>query len=74
VDGIDVLMGRALRPANLDGHPRRLDHPDFLRAVRDDAAVAETHRKAAGLMRADWRAVGHLRKQGFRILAYGGDL
>lgn len=74
VDGIDVLWVGHFDLTNSMGIPGQFDHPDFLRAVRDVAAAAEAAGKAAGFMCTDVAAGRALHEQGFRILAYGGDL
>jgi 2-dehydro-3-deoxyglucarate aldolase/4-hydroxy-2-oxoheptanedioate aldolase len=74
VDGIDVLWVGHFDLTNSLGIPGRFDHPDFRRAVRDVAAAAASHGKAAGFMCADVAAGRALREQGYRMLAYGGDM
>lgn len=74
VDGIDVLWVGHFDLTNSMGIPGQFDHPDFLRAVRDVAAAARDHGKAAGYMCADVAGGRALLEQGYRALAYGGDL
>lgn len=74
VEGIDVLWVGHFDLTNSMGIPARFDHPDFLRALRDVVAAAEARGKAAGMLCADVAGGRALREQGFRALAYGGDL
>ncbi|HYH67820.1 MAG TPA: aldolase/citrate lyase family protein [Urbifossiella sp.] len=74
VDGIDVLWVGHFDLTNSMGIPGQFDHPDFLRAVRDVAAAAQRHGKAAGFMCTDVAGGRALLEQGYRALAYGGDL
>ncbi len=56
------------------GIPGQFDHPKFHAAVKRVIAAARRHGKAAGYMPS---TVGDARTrlaEGFRILAYGGDL
>ncbi|MBN9523778.1 aldolase [bacterium] len=74
VGGIDVLWVGHFDLTNSMGIPGRFDHPEFRRAVRDVAATARRHGKAAGFMCADVAGGRALLEQGYRALAYGGDL
>ena len=74
VDGIDVLwVGQSDLTSSL-GIPGQFDHPDFVRAVRVVVDAARAHGKAAGFLCADVASGRALLAQGFRALAYGGDL
>ena len=74
VEGIDVLwIGHFDLTASM-GIPGQFTHPDYLRALERIVDAAERHGKAAGFMAPgpdDGRA---LLAQGFRCLAYWGDL
>ena len=74
VDGIDVLwVGQSDLTSSL-GIPGQFGHPDFVRAVRVVVDAARAHGKAAGFLCADVASGRALLAQGFRALAYGGDL
>jgi 2-dehydro-3-deoxyglucarate aldolase/4-hydroxy-2-oxoheptanedioate aldolase len=73
-DGIDVLwVGQSDLTSSL-GIPGQFDHPDFVRAMQAVVDAARRHGKAAGFMCMDVASVRALLAQGFRALAYGGDL
>ena len=74
VDGIDVVWVGHFDLTSSLGIPGQFDHPDFVRAVRGVAAAARAHGKAAGFLCADVAGGRALLAQGFRALAYGGDL
>ena len=74
VDGIDVLWIGHFDLTNSMGIPGRFDHPEFGRAVEAVLSACRGHGKAAGFMCADVASGRALLEQGFRILAYGGDL
>jgi 2-dehydro-3-deoxyglucarate aldolase/4-hydroxy-2-oxoheptanedioate aldolase len=74
VDGIDVLWVGHFDLTSSMGIPGQFDHPDFARAVRGVAAAARAHGKAAGFMCTDVASGRALLAEGFRVLAYGGDL
>ena len=74
VEGIDVLwIGHFDLTASL-GIPAQFTHPDFLRAVERVLEACDQHGKTAGMMASDPTWGGSLLAQGFRILAYSGDL
>ena len=74
VDGIDILwIGHFDLTASL-GIPAQFTHPDYLKAVERVLAACERHGKAAGIMTADAAGGSAQLEQGFRILAYSGDL
>jgi 2-keto-3-deoxy-L-rhamnonate aldolase RhmA len=74
VDGIDVLWVGHFDLTNSMGISGRFDHPDFLQAVREVLAAGKAHGKAVGMLCADVAGGRALLAQGFRALAYGGDL
>jgi 2-keto-3-deoxy-L-rhamnonate aldolase RhmA len=74
VPGIDVLWIGHNDLSNSMGIPGQFDHPDFLAAVERVLAACREHGKAAGMMPTTVEGARALLAQGFRILAYGGDL
>lgn len=74
VEGIDVLWIGHFDLTNSMGIPGQFDHPAFRRAVAVVLDACRTHGKAAGFMCADVAGGQAMLEQGFRILAYGGDL
>ena len=74
VSGIDVLWIGHFDLTNSLGIPGQFDHADFTVAVKRVVAACEKHGKVAGFMAADADHAKALLNQGFRILAYGGDL
>jgi len=74
VEGIDVLwIGHFDLTASL-GIPAQFGHPDFLAAVERVVAACARHGKAAGIMAGDVESAGRWLEQGFRAVAYSGDL
>jgi 2-keto-3-deoxy-L-rhamnonate aldolase RhmA len=74
VDGIDVLWIGHFDLTNSLGIPGQFDHPQFQDAVR---AVLDTCRdfgKVPGFLAGDVASGKRLLDQGFRMIAYGGDL
>jgi 2-dehydro-3-deoxyglucarate aldolase/4-hydroxy-2-oxoheptanedioate aldolase len=72
--GIDVLwIGHFDLTASM-GIPAQFEHPDYLAAVARVLAACEAHGKTAGIMAGDVATGQGLLKQGFRIMAYSGDL
>lgn len=74
VTGIDVLWIGHFDLSNSLGIPGQFDHPLFRDAVTKVLAACRRHKKAAGFMASDVTGGMALLDQGFRILAYGGDL
>ncbi|MBI1904536.1 MAG: aldolase [Planctomycetia bacterium] len=74
VDGIDVLWLGHFDLTNSQGIPGQFTHPTFLAAVEKLLAAAKKHGKAAGMMAANVPDAKARLAQGFRCLAYGGDL
>jgi 2-keto-3-deoxy-L-rhamnonate aldolase RhmA len=74
VPGIDVLWIGHFDLTNFLGIPGQFDHPRFLEAVDEVLAACREHGKVAGFMAGDVATGKGLLDQGFRILAYGGDL
>ena len=56
------------------GAPARFDHPDYLAAVDRVLAACRHHGKAPGFMATDVAGAHRLLRQGFRAIAYWGDL
>lgn len=73
-EGIDVLWIGHFDLTNSLGIPGRFDDPIFVEAVEQVLAACHKHGKAPGFMAADIAAGKNLLSQGFRMLAYGGDL
>lgn len=74
VDGIDVLwIGHFDLTASL-GIPGQFDHPDYLNAVDRVLDACHEHGKTLGIMAADVDTATSLLRQGFRAIAYSGDL
>jgi 2-dehydro-3-deoxyglucarate aldolase/4-hydroxy-2-oxoheptanedioate aldolase len=74
VPGIDVLwIGHFDLTASL-GIPGQFGHPTYVHAVDRVLAACHRHGKAAGIMAADVETARAAMGQGFRIVAYGGDL
>jgi 2-keto-3-deoxy-L-rhamnonate aldolase RhmA len=74
VEGIDVLWIGHNDLSNSMGIPGQFEHPDFLAAVERVLAACRTNNKAAGMMPGTVEAARALLAQGFRIIAYSGDL
>jgi 2-keto-3-deoxy-L-rhamnonate aldolase RhmA len=74
VPGIDVLWIGHFDLTNFLGIPGQFTHPQFTSAVTKVLDACSKHGKAAGFMATDIAGGQSLLKQGFRILAYGGDL
>ncbi|MEO8496831.1 MAG: aldolase/citrate lyase family protein [Planctomycetota bacterium] len=74
VDGIDVLWIGQYDLSSSLGIPGQFDHPDFLSAVVQVVAAANAHNKAAGFMPLSVDEARLRISQGFRCIAYGGDL
>ena len=74
LDGIDVLWIGHFDLTNSMGIPTQFTHPDYLRAVERVVAACVRYGKAAGIMAADVEAAKQALAQGFRILAYWGDV
>jgi 2-dehydro-3-deoxyglucarate aldolase/4-hydroxy-2-oxoheptanedioate aldolase len=60
--------------SNFLGVPGQWDHPKFLEAVRRVAAACRQHNKAGGFLVGSPEEARQRLEQGFRCLAYGGDL
>ncbi len=74
VEGIDVLwIGHFDLTASL-GIPGQFTHPDYLRAVERVLDACQRHGKTPGIMAPNVEAARSLLRQGFRAVAYGGDL
>jgi 2-dehydro-3-deoxyglucarate aldolase/4-hydroxy-2-oxoheptanedioate aldolase len=74
LDGIDVLWVGHFDLTNSMGIPTQFTHPDYLRAVERVIAACNQHGKAAGIMAASVASATQALEQGFRILAYWGDV
>ena len=74
VDGIDILWIGQFDLSNFLGIPGQFEHPTFIDALERVVAACERHGKtAAFLVPSIEEGVERLR-QGFRCIAYGGDL
>ncbi|MBM3995631.1 MAG: aldolase [Planctomycetes bacterium] len=74
VPGIDVLWIGHNDLTNSMGLPGQFDHPRYVQAVQSVLDAARRHGKSAGFMATSIPMGQTLLQQGFRILAYGGDL
>jgi 2-keto-3-deoxy-L-rhamnonate aldolase RhmA len=74
LEGIDVLWIGHFDLTNSMGIPTQFSHPDYLRAVERVVAACARFGKAAGFMAADVDGAREALAQGFRILAYWGDV
>lgn len=74
VEGIDVLWIGHNDLTNSMGIPGQFDHPRYREAVTRVLDAARRHGKAAGFMATDVEQGRSQLDQGFRILAYGGDV
>jgi 2-keto-3-deoxy-L-rhamnonate aldolase RhmA len=74
VEGLDVLwIGQADLTTSL-GIPGQYTHPAFLEAVERGVAACRKHGKILGFLALDIEDGKAMLSQGFRMLAYGGDL
>ncbi len=74
VDGIDVLWIGHFDLTNSMGIPAQFEHPRYLEAVKRVVAACQSHGKAAGIMAGTVEDARQALDQGFRIVAYSGDL
>jgi len=74
VDGIDVLWIGHFDLSTSLGVPGQFTHPDYLRAVDRVLAACHRHGKTPGIMATEVETAQALLRQGFRALAYSGDL
>lgn len=74
VDGIDVLWIGHFDLTNSLGIPGQFEHPEFQAAVATVLAACRQHNKVPGFMAGGIEDGKSLLDQGFRMLAYGGDL
>jgi 2-keto-3-deoxy-L-rhamnonate aldolase RhmA len=74
VPGIDVLWIGHFDLTNSLGIPGQFEHSRFLAALEQVLAACRKHGKVPGFMAGDVATGKKLLDQGFRILAYGGDL
>jgi 2-dehydro-3-deoxyglucarate aldolase/4-hydroxy-2-oxoheptanedioate aldolase len=74
VEGIDVLWIGHFDLTNSLGIPAQFDHPRFKQSVERVLEACREHGRIPGFMARDAAAGKALLDQGFRIIAYGGDL
>jgi 2-keto-3-deoxy-L-rhamnonate aldolase RhmA len=74
VPGIDVLWIGHFDLTNSLGIPGQFDNPTYLAAIERFLAACAKYGPAPGIMVADVATGGALLKQGFRAMAYSGDL
>jgi 2-keto-3-deoxy-L-rhamnonate aldolase RhmA len=74
VDGIDVLWIGYFDLTNSLGIPGQFDHPRFQEALATVLAACKRYNKVPGFMAGGIEDGKSLLDQGFRMLAYGGDL
>ncbi|MGH2531288.1 MAG: HpcH/HpaI aldolase family protein [Thermomicrobiales bacterium] len=74
VEGVDVLwIGHFDLTASL-GIPAQFDHPRFTEAVTRVVEACDRHGKTAGIMASSVENAHHWIGQGFRAVAFSGDL
>jgi 2-keto-3-deoxy-L-rhamnonate aldolase RhmA len=74
VEGIDVLWIGHFDLSNSLGIPGQFTHPEFLAAKEVVLQACRKHGKVPGFMAAGVDDARQLLEEGFRMLAYGGDL
>jgi 2-keto-3-deoxy-L-rhamnonate aldolase RhmA len=74
VAGVDVLWIGHFDLTTSMGIPGRFDHPDFRSALDRVLDACRRHGKVPGFMAGDVAGGKALLEQGFRMIAYGGDL
>ncbi len=74
VPGIDVLWIGHFDLTNSLGIAAQFDHPKYHDAVARVLAACKQHGKTPAMLAADVATAKQLLAQGFRMLAYGGDL
>jgi len=74
VEGIDVLWIGHFDLTTSLGIPGQFTHPDYLRALDQVLAACHRHGKTPGIMATEIESAQALLGQGFRALAYSGDL
>lgn len=74
VDGIDVLWIGHFDLTNFMGIPGQFTSEAYLDAVKQVVAACEKHGKVAGIMVGDTATGQAMLDQGFRAIAYSGDL
>ena len=74
VDGIDVLWIGHFDLTNFMGIPAQFEHPRYLEAVKRVIAACDAAGKTAGIMAGSVADAQQSLDQGFRIVAYSGDL
>lgn len=74
VDGIDVLWIGHFDLSNSLGIPGQFEHARFQEAVARVLEACQSHGKTPGFLAGDIAGGKKLLDQGFRMLAYGGDL
>lgn len=74
IDGIDVLWIGHFDLTNSLGIPGQFDHPRFKESLETVLAACHKHNRIPGFMAGDVTSGKGLLDQGFRMIAYGGDL
>jgi 2-keto-3-deoxy-L-rhamnonate aldolase RhmA len=74
VEGIDVVWIGHFDLTNSLGIPGQFTHPTYLDAVKKVLDACEAHGKTGGFMAGDVATGKALIEQGFRAIAYSGDL
>ena len=74
VPGIDVLWIGHFDLTNSLGIPGQFEHADFKAAVKQVLDACRRHEKVPGIMAGNIASGKALLDQGFRMIAYGGDL
>jgi 2-dehydro-3-deoxyglucarate aldolase/4-hydroxy-2-oxoheptanedioate aldolase len=74
VEGIDVLWIGPFDLTTSLGVPSQYDHPAYQQAIADVLAACERHGKSAGIMALGLDHARAVLAQGFRCVAYWGDI
>jgi 2-dehydro-3-deoxyglucarate aldolase/4-hydroxy-2-oxoheptanedioate aldolase len=74
LNDIDVLWIGHFDLTNSLGIPGQFDHPQFKESVTNVVAACRKHNKTPGFMASDVASGKAMLDQGFRLLAFGGDL
>ena len=74
VEGIDVLWIGHFDLTNSMGIPAQFEHPRYLEAVKRVITATEAAGKTTGIMAGSVADAHQALDQGFRIVAYSGDL
>lgn len=74
VDGVDILWVGQFDLTNSMGIPGQFEHPEFTAALATVVAAADANQKVSGMFVMSVDEATLRLEQGFRAIAYGGDL